>query len=129
MDFDPETGLVVLRSMARLRPEDTGGGGESRPEGSEAMGPTHFEEALKRGLVKLIVWDHSALSLEVVYAAAGHKTITVGIGTGGIHRFDALAQLAELAPAQVTPALMSILLEGPSEPASPYPGRHAPSAL
>jgi hypothetical protein len=65
---------------------------------------------VKRNLVKRIVWDHSALSLEIVYAPLGQKPITVGIGTGGIHRFDALVQLAQHDPALMTSALLPILL-------------------
>jgi hypothetical protein len=114
--FDAEAGLVMLTSMALRQSADAVGESESRPENGGAIVPTELEKALKRGLVKRIVWDHSALSLEIVYAPVGQKSITVGIGTGGIHRFDALVQLAQHDPAQMTSALMPILLGEPFRP-------------
>jgi hypothetical protein len=116
MDFDAETGLVILRSMALGKSEDMLRASESRPERGGAIGSAQLEEAVKRGLVKLIVWDHSALSLEIVYAPVGQKPITVGIGTGGVHRFNALAQLAQHDPAQMASALTPILLGEPIKP-------------
>ena len=120
VDFDAGAGLVMLTSTPLGDRNEVAGEGGSRSAAGGSVVRTRLEEALQRGLVKLIVWDHSALSLEIVYAPIGQKWITVGIGRGGIHRFDVLVQLAQHHPAATTPVLMPILVGEPAaaEPAS-----------
>ena len=120
VDFDVETGVIMLTSIALSRSGDIVVDRESRAKGGSAIVPTQLEEVLKRGLVKRFVWDHSAMSLEIVYAPVGQKSITVGIGTGGIHRFDALVQLARHHPAQMTAALMPILRGESLQPSADF---------
>jgi Glycosyl transferases group 1 len=118
VDFDAGAGLVMLTSTPVGAGDDVAGEGRSRSTVGDSVLRTGLEEVLQRGLVKLIVWDHSALSLEIVYAPLGRKWITVGIGRGGIHRFDVLVQLARHYPAETTPVLMPILLGEPLTPAA-----------
>jgi hypothetical protein len=107
--FDAEAGLLMLTSIAPRTSEDGAVNGDARAQSDGVLEPAQLEEALKHGRVKVIVWDHSALSLEIVYAPLGRKWITVGIGTGGVHRFDALIRLARHDAAWMTSVLMPIL--------------------
>jgi hypothetical protein len=112
VEFDAGTGQVTLTSTPRRKPANVVG--ESPPRGGEpGVRSVELEDALKRGLVKLIVWDHSASSLEIVYAPLGRRWITVGIGTGGIHRFEMLARLAERDPARMASVLIPMLAGEP----------------
>ena len=110
VDFDAGAGLVMLTSRPLPNREEVAGETAARSAGGVPVAPAQLAEALRRGLVKLIVWDHSALSLEIVYAPLGRRWITVGIGRGGIHRFDVLVQLAQHHPTQTTSLLMPILV-------------------
>jgi hypothetical protein len=109
VDFDAGTGQVTLTSVPLRKPGNPVTGRARRRDVDRAAGPTQLEDALKRGRVKLIVWDHSASSLEIVYAAGGRKWITLGIGPGGIHRFEMLARLAKHDPARMASVLIPIL--------------------
>ena len=62
-----------------------------------------------------MLWDHSALSLQIVYAPFGREWVTVGLGTGGIHRFGALIELARRHPEEAAPILVPILAGRVSE--------------
>ena len=110
VDFDAGAGLVMLTSRPLPNREEVAGETAARSAGGVPVAPAQLAEALRRGLVKLIVWDHSALSLEIVYAPLGRRWITVGIGRGGIHRFDVLVHFAQRHPTQTTSLLMPILV-------------------
>jgi len=99
-DFDPEGGVLTLTS----RPVDD----EDEKKGGDSL-PRALPDALRDGRVKLIVWDHSALGLQIVYATSRCKWLTVGLGSGGVHRFEALSELARSFPEQTCPALLSVL--------------------
>jgi len=64
--------------------------------------------ALRRGTVTSIVWDHSALGWQVVWEVRQSQRLTVFVGVGGVHRFDALAELARRRPDRVAGVLASI---------------------
>jgi len=49
------------------------------------------------------------VSLQIVYVPTGSRWITVGLGMGGIHRFDALVQLAQRHPETCAAILIPIL--------------------
>ena len=57
----------------------------------------------------LVVWDHSSLGHQVVYASGRGRWLTATIGVGGLHRFDALAEIERHVPGAVVPALATIL--------------------
>ena len=99
--FDAGSGVVTLTS-SRLSEED--------PEtGRNGSVPPGLPEALRGGRVQLMIWDHSALSLQIVYAPFGREWVTVGLGVGGIHRFGALIELARRHPEEAAPILVPIL--------------------
>jgi len=99
--FDPAGGVLTLRSVpARsARPEDEGNAAEM----------SELSLALRQGLISSIVWDHSALGWEVVWELSGLRRLTVFVGVGGVHRFDALVELARSQPDRVSGVLASIV--------------------
>jgi hypothetical protein len=56
-----------------------------------------------------VIWDHSAVGLEVRWAGLGARRLSVGLGTIGVHRFDALATLGSAAPAEVWAAIAGVV--------------------
>jgi len=65
--------------------------------------------ALRRGTVTSIVWDHSALGWQVVLESRQSQWLTIFVGVGGVHRFDAVIELARSRPNRVAEVLASIL--------------------
>lgn len=114
--FDPAIGVLTLKSLPwhRVLPRDDASG--STPEVSAA---------LRQGLVTSMVWDHSALGWQIVWEFSRAQSVTVFVGVGGMHRFDALTELARCRPDRVPGVLASILCDdtpGTSTPAT-LPGR------
>jgi len=111
--FDAATGVLTLTSVpARGAPlADTG---------SEAI--SELAVALRESRVTSIVWDHSALGWQVVWERERSQRLTVFVGVGGVHRFDALVELAQCRPERVAEILTVILdggdARGPSVPAT-----------
>jgi len=98
--FDPASGVLTLRSLpARMASLE-----ENR---SDSM--SELSVALRRGLVTSMVWDHSALGWQVVCELMRSRRLTVFVGVGGVHRFDALVELARSRPHRVAGVLASIL--------------------
>jgi len=65
--------------------------------------------ALRRSMVTSIIWDHSALGWQVVWEVRRSRWLTVFVGVDGVHRFDALVELARSRPDNVAGVLVSIL--------------------
>jgi hypothetical protein len=98
--FDPANGVLALTSVpaCSIPLEDNG---------SESTLAVSL--ALSRGRVTSIVWDHSALGWQVVWESRRSQRVTVFVGVGGVHRFDALVELARGRPDRVARVLASIL--------------------
>jgi hypothetical protein len=71
--------------------------------------PTDIAES-----VATVVWDHCALGQQVMYALGRRRWLTASVGPGGVHRFDAIAELLRGQPAIVRPALR-LLLRRPAD--------------
>lgn len=98
--FDPANGVLRLTSVpARRIPEED--------DGSESTLAACV--ALSEGQVTSIVWDHSALGWHIVWEAGRAQPVTVFVGMGGVHRFEALEELARGRPNRVARVLASIL--------------------
>ena len=97
--FDPSSGVLTLTSVAARD-------ASSEKNRSESM--SVLSGALRRGTVTSIVWDHSALGWQVVWEVRQSQRLTVFVGVGGVHRFDALAELARRRPDRVAGVLASI---------------------
>lgn len=89
--FSPESGILKFTSR-------------SINEAGENGLPPALPGALQDGRVKVIIWDHSGLGLGIVY----DKSPTVGLGSGGVHRFQALTQVARRLPEKMCPILLRI---------------------
>ena len=94
--FDAADGVLTLRSVParRLAEEDN-----RRPSMAD------LSVALRLGTVTSIIWDHSALGWQVVWEPRRAQWLTVFVGVGGVHRFDALVELARSRPDRVAPVL------------------------
>ncbi len=93
--FDPENGVLMFTSRSVNEAEENGL-------------PSALSGALRDGRVKVIIWDHSGLGLGIVYGTTRSKSPTVGLGSGGVHRFEALTELARRLPEQMCPILLKI---------------------
>jgi hypothetical protein len=114
--FDSASGVLTLTSVpARGAPVED--------NGSEAI--AELSVALSQSRVTSMVWDHSALGWQVVWEPERSSRLTVFVGVGGVHRFDALVELARCRPDRVARILTVILggedARGPSAPAT-FPG-------
>jgi hypothetical protein len=99
-NFDPVDGVLTLMSVpARSGPLGDGG----------RQSILDVSAALRRGTVTSIVWDHSALGWQVVWQVKPSQQVTVFVGVGGVHQFDALVELARCRPDVVAGVLVSIL--------------------
>ena len=98
--FDPAGGVLTLTSVParRLSQED-----------NRSRSMSDLTVALRQGTVMSIVWDHSALGWQVVWELKRSQWLTIFVGVGGVHRFDALVELARHHPDRVAPVLASIL--------------------
>jgi len=105
--FDAESGVVTLTS--------SGLSGENTETMRNGWAPPGLHEALRGGRVKLIIWDHCVLSRQIVYVPFGRGWVTVGLGMGGVHRFDALTELARRHPEEAASILVPILAGRVSE--------------
>ncbi len=96
-------------------------------EGGRAAAATGLErgllEAFRTQRIKAMVWDHSALGLQITYQPLGGKWVTIGLGTGGIYRFDALVELARRHPEAVGGILVRMLAGDVVESAGAARGR------
>lgn len=93
-------GVLILTSVATddRRPIDP-----RDAAGEDAMA---LDVALGRGTIRRVVWDHSALGLEVMYRTASRWT-RVGIGAGGVHGFAALAAVMAGRPGGACAAVLA----------------------
>lgn len=98
--FDPTGGVLTLTSVPARRLSE---------EDNRRQLMADLSVALRRGTVTSIVWDHSALGWQVVWELRRAQWLTVFVGVGGVHRFDALVELARSRPDRVAPVLASIL--------------------
>jgi hypothetical protein len=88
-----DTSAVVL-TLTSVRPATDG----VAPDNVELCGPP-----------PLVVWDHSSLGHQVVYTRGRGRWLTATVGVGGVHRFDAIAEIERHVPGTVIPALVGIL--------------------
>jgi hypothetical protein len=98
--FDPVGGVLTLTSVPARRLSEEDNRGQSVAD---------LSVALRRGTVTSIVWDHSALGWQVVWELRRSRWLTVFVGVAGVHRFDALVELARSRPDRVAGVLVSIL--------------------
>ena len=98
--FDPADGVLTLTSVPARRVSQEDNRGQSMSD---------LSGALRRGTVTSIVWDHSALGWQVVWELRRSQLLTVFVGVGGVHRFDALVELARCRPDRVAGVLTLIL--------------------
>ncbi len=111
--FDSASGALTLTSVPvpAASVEDSG---------SEAM--SELSVALSQTQLTSMVWDHSALGWQMVWEPERSQRLTVFVGVGGVHRFDALVELARCRPDRVARILTVILggedARGPSAPAT-----------
>lgn len=111
--FDSASGALTLTSVpARGAPVED--------NGSEAI--AELSGALSQSRVTSMVWDHSALGWQMVWEPERSQRLTVFVGAGGVHRFDALVELARCRPDRVAEILTVILggedARGASAPAT-----------
>jgi len=97
--FDPVAGVVTLRSVPARRLSEEDRRGQSTPD---------LSMALRRSMVTSIIWDHSALGWQVVWEVRRSRWLTVFVGVDGVHRFDALVELARSHPDNVAGVLAAI---------------------
>jgi hypothetical protein len=98
--FDSATGVLTLASVPAR-------GASVEDNESEAM--SKLSVALSRTRVTSIVWDHSALGWQVIWEPERSQRLAVFVGVGGVHRFDALVELARFRPDRVAGVLTVIL--------------------
>jgi hypothetical protein len=98
--FDPAGGVLTLTSVParKLSQED-----------NRSRSMSDLTVALRQGTVMSIVWDHSAIGWQVVWELRRSQWLTIFVGVGGVHRFDALVELARSRPDRVAGVLASIL--------------------
>jgi len=110
--FDPAGGVLTLTSVPARRLSEENNRGQSMSD---------LSVALRRGAVTSIVWDHSALGWRVMLEWKRSQWVTVFVGVGGVHRFEALMELARSRPDRVAGVLEAIFggehAQGPSAPA------------
>jgi len=111
--FDPSSGALTLSSVPVRVGAREGNGDQSMSD---------LSVALRRGAVTSIVWDHSALGWQVVLEWRRSQRVTVFVGVGGVHRFEALTELARSCPDRVAGVLETIFggehAQGSSAPAT-----------
>ncbi len=120
--YDQSSGVVTLKSSSRgqgERLESTDGADMAT---SCDQLPSDVTCALLEGKVSMVIWDHSALSQEIVYCPNKRtrrpRWVTMGLAAGGVYRFEALTCLCQRAPAVVGPAVLA-LLRGEREAPTP----------
>ena len=67
-------------------------------------------DALRRGQVRAIVWDHSAVAPQVTVRAGRGPWLTYPMGAGGAYRFRALERLYRADPGATGRAALAILV-------------------
>jgi hypothetical protein len=111
--FDSAGGVLTLTSVP-VR------GARVKDDGTEAI--SALAPALSQSRVTSIIWDHSALGWQVVWEPKRSQRLAVFVGVGGVHRFDALVELARCRPDRVAEVLTVVLggedTQGSSEPAA-----------
>jgi hypothetical protein len=98
--FDPAAGVLTLTSVPARRLSEEDNRGQSMSD---------LSVALRRGAVTCIVWEHSALGWQVVLEWRRSQWVTVFVGVGGVHRFEALTELARSRPDRVAGVLAAII--------------------
>jgi len=98
--LDPVGGVLTLTSVPAC---------SARPGDDRRESISDLSAALRRGTVTSIVWDHSALGWQLVWEVRPSRRLTVFVGVGGVHRFNALVELARYRPDRVAGVLASIL--------------------
>jgi hypothetical protein len=111
--FDPLEGVIEVASYPGCRVASDGAGP-----------PGELVEAIRSGTLRAVIWDHSAVGMQVVYriahgnsggrgaAATRRGWMRVRVGPNGVFKFAGLAALGRRAPDRVGAALLE-LLAGP----------------
>ncbi len=105
--YDGAEGALSLRSTKCKRSDLQGG-----PSGCEGAVASEAEMAILRGEVKTVVWDHSAISQQIIYQSRRLRWVTVGFGAGGVYRFEAIEELYRRTPSATAAALLAVLSSG-----------------
>ena len=98
--FEPGDGGLTIKSV----PASSG-----RLEDNDSESVSEVFAALSERRVTSILWDHSALGWHVRWELKPSQWMTVFVGVDGVHRFDALVELARRRPRRVAGTLVSIL--------------------
>jgi hypothetical protein len=98
--FDPTTGELALTSVP-LR--------QISQEENRDRSMSDLSNALRQGTVTSIIWNHSTLGWHVIWERKRSQSLTVFVGIRGVHRFEALTELARSRPDRVAKVLVSIL--------------------
>jgi hypothetical protein len=101
LGLDEPAGRLVLRS----RPI---GSTVQKISAGQASDPAATEDAMRRGLVRDIVWDHSAVGVSVSCRVTPVDWLDVDVGERGVHRFGALSALVTRLPARTADALLAV---------------------
>lgn len=108
VEFDEGAGVLALTSGDQLE----------EPASPRSPLPREIERAVLDGRVRLIVWDHTAVAYGVICETRPGRWLQVGLGFGGVHRFEALSAVYSRSPGAAAPALLAILRgeerEGPA---------------
>ncbi len=99
VEFDDDSGVLLLTSR-----DESG-----EPTPSRSPVPWEVERAILDGRVQLIVWDHTAVAYGIICEMWPGWWLPVGLGFGGVWRFDALSAVYSRSPGTTAPALLAIL--------------------
>ncbi|MFQ5542424.1 MAG: hypothetical protein ACE5E2_06295, partial [Candidatus Binatia bacterium] len=86
--FDPDAGLLILKSL-RVDPNGTGNP-SAKPHPPERLNWGVVGATLHANRLKNMLWDHSALGLDVSYALNRSRSVSIPLGERGVYRFKAI---------------------------------------
>jgi len=96
--FEIESRTLTLTSSEH-RVANSGSLAARELETAEAQVWTSVLSRLQESKVRLIVWDHSAVGVDMVYPH--HRSTSIGLGSDGVYRFEALPVLFLRFPARM----------------------------
>jgi hypothetical protein len=96
--FEIESRTLTLTSSGH-RAANSGSLAAGEVERAEAQVWTSVLSRLQESEVRLIVWDHSAVGVDMVYP--DRRPTSIGLGSDGVYRFEALPVLFLRFPARV----------------------------
>lgn len=98
VEFDADSSTLRLSSVARF----------AASAARAALLPD-VERAVREGRVRLVMWDHTAVAPDMIYEVRPGWWLQVGLGSGGVHRFEALSAVYRRSPNESARPLLMIL--------------------